>query len=184
MKTIPVRIIIPLVAVAMVVALYGAVHADSISFGTSFWVTSNWSNSTSPPRGARASNNDGITCLSGSVQTGWRIVAIDPGMGVYEYGTQCQPLVSSVTLGSPYWVTSNSSSGSTPNGARASSNEGITCPNGSVQTGWRIIYTGSNDAYAPEGSGGGYDSYEYGTQCRPISATPVEPPPSSCNVVQ
>src|SRR3989344_2590634 len=255
MKTIPVRIIIPLVAVAMAVAMYSAVHADSISFGTSFWVTSNWSNTTSPIRGAQASSNndgiicpggaiqtgwrisqdsanaatpysgseygtqcrqpslavttgartwvtsnwsnsttptygakaspnDGISCPAGSVQTGWGIVAIDPGMGVYEYGTQCQPLVSSVTLGSPYWVTSNSSSGSTPTGARASSNEGITCPNGSVQTGWRIIHTGSNDAYAPEGSGGGYDSYEYGTQCRPISATPVEPPPSSCNVVQ
>ncbi|OGG77719.1 hypothetical protein A3F56_00620, partial [Candidatus Kaiserbacteria bacterium RIFCSPHIGHO2_12_FULL_55_13] len=255
MKTIPVRIIISLVAVAMVVALYSAVHADSISFGTPYWVTSNWSNSTSPPRGAqaspnndgiacpggsvqtgwriivdsangsspysgseygtqcrqpslavttgartwvtsnwsnsttptygaRASNNDGITCPGGSIQTGWRIVAIDPGMGVYEYGTQCQPLVSSITLDTPYWVISNSSSGSTPTGARASSNDGITCPNGSVQTGWRIIYTSWNDAYAPEGSGGGYDSYEYGTQCRPISSTvipPPPPPPSSCN---
>src|SRR3989344_1742781 len=255
MKTIPVRIIIPLVAVAMAVAMYSAVHADSISFGTSFWVTSNWSNTTSPIRGAQASSNndgiicpggaiqtgwrisqdsanaatpysgseygtqcrqpslavttgartwvtsnwsnsttptygakaspnDGISCPAGSVQTGWRIIAIDPGMGVYEYGTQCQPLVSSVTLGTPYWVTSNSSSGSTPTGARASSNDGITCPNGSVQTGWRIIYTSSNDAYAPEGSGGGYDSYEYGTQCRSISAAPLEPPPSPCNVVQ
>src|SRR3990167_5873174 len=184
MKTIPVRIIISLVAVAMVVALYSAAHADSISFGTPYWVTSNWSNSTTPTYGAKASPNDGISCPAGSVQTGWRIVAIDPGMGVYEYGTQCQPLVSSVTLGTPYWVISNSSSGSTPTGARASSNDGITCPNGSVQTGWRIIYTSSNDAYAPEGSGGGYDSYEYGTQCRSISAAPVEPPPSSCNVVQ
>src|SRR3989344_5350355 len=134
MKTIPVRIIISLVAVAMVVALYSAVHADSISFGTPYWVTSNWSNSTTPPYGARASNNDGITCPGGSIQTGWRIVAIDPGMGVYEYGTQCQPLVSSITLDTPYWVISNSSSGSTPTGARASSNDGITCPNGSVQT--------------------------------------------------
>src|SRR3989344_633277 len=257
MKTIPVRIIISLVAVAMVVALYSAVHADSISFGTPYWVTSNWSNSTSPPRGAqaspnndgiicpggaiqtgwritqdsanaatpysgseygtqcrqpslavttgartwvtsnwsnsttptygaKASPNDGISCPAGSVQTGWRIIAIDPGMGGDEYGTQCQPLVSSVTLGTPYWVTSNWSNTTSPiRGAQASSNnDGITCPNGSVQTGWRIIYTSWSDAYEPEGSGGGYDSYEYGTQCRPISSTVTPPPPSSCNVIR
>src|SRR3989344_3738779 len=128
MKTIPVRIIISLVAVAMVVALYSAVHADSISFGTPYWVTSNWSNSTSPPRGAQASpNNDGIACPGGSVQTGWRII--------------------------------------------------VASANGSSQAGWKIIYTSWNDAYAPEGSGGGYDSYEYGTQCRPISSTVIPPPP-------
>ncbi|MEK7601033.1 MAG: hypothetical protein AAB480_00685, partial [Patescibacteria group bacterium] len=157
--------------------------SSTVTTGARTWVTSNWSNSTSPTFGAQASPNDGIACSGGFVQTGWRIVAIDPGMGVYEYGTQCQPLVSSVTLGAPYWVTSNSSGGTMPFGAASPNNNGITCPNGSVQTGWRIIYTSSNDAYGPEGSGGSYDSYEYGTQCRPISQT-VTPPPSSCNVVQ
>src|SRR3989344_3325743 len=190
MKTIPVRIIISLVAVAMVVALYSAAHADSISFGTPYWVTSNWSNSTSPPRGAQASpNNDGIICPGGAIQTGWRITqdsanASSPYSGS-EYGTQCRQPSLAITTGARTWVTSNWSNSTTPTyGAKASPNDGISCPAGSVQTGWRIIYTSSNDAYAPEGSGGGYDSYEYGTQCRSISAAPVEPPPSSCNVVQ